>query len=65
MNEIRNIRPIYKLYKVNMMDQAEFLMSFNDEDKAKMFREYLYNEQEVESREEPTDLCRYIIIKEQ
>lgn len=65
MDEMRSIRPIYKLYKVNMLDQAEFLMSFNDEDKAKMFREYLYNEQEVEAREEPTELCRYIIIKEQ
>lgn len=40
-------------------------MSFNDENKAKMFREYLYNEQEVEMREEPTEMCRYIIIKEQ
>ena len=62
---MRSIRSIYKLYKVNMMDQAEFVMSFNDEDKAKMFREYLYNEQEVEAREEPTELYRYIIIKEQ
>ena len=65
MNKMRSIKPIYKLYKVNMMDQAEFLMSFNDEDKAKMFREYLYNEQEVEARDEPTELFRYIIIKEQ
>ena len=52
----------YKVYQISINDEATLMCIFEDEDRAKQFRNLMYFCDERIRNEEPLEMFRYVII---
>ena len=52
----------YKVYQISLCDEATLMCAFEDEDRAKQFRNLMYICDERTRAEQPLEYFRYVII---